>query len=56
MDFGTAPVVTRAVHDAVDAGALGDLPPAAAAAMAQACADWQLRRYGWAVPPFHWPE
>ena len=28
MDFGTAPVVTRALHDAVDAGALGYLPAA----------------------------
>jgi cystathionine beta-lyase len=50
MDFGTAPVVTRALHDAVDAGALGYLPDAAAAAVAEACAAFQERRYGWAVP------
>jgi cystathionine beta-lyase len=51
MDFGTAPAVSRAVHDAVDAGALGYLPAAAAVGMAEACADWQRRRYGWALPP-----
>ncbi|MCZ2835840.1 MalY/PatB family protein [Modestobacter sp. VKM Ac-2985] len=50
MDFGTAPVVTRALHDAVDAGALGYLPGPVADAMAQACAGWQLRRYGWQLP------
>jgi cystathionine beta-lyase len=50
MDFGTAPVVTRALHAAVDAGALGYLPTAVARAMAEACADWQRRRYGWALP------
>src|SRR3954447_8301480 len=51
MDFGTAPVVTRALHAAVDAAALGYLPDAAARDMAVACADWQRRRYGWALPP-----
>jgi cystathionine beta-lyase len=50
MDFGTAPAVTRALHDAVDAGALGYLPAAAAAGMAEACADWQRARYGWVLP------
>jgi cystathionine beta-lyase len=50
MDFGTAPAVTRALHTAVDAGALGYLPAAAERAMAEACADWQGRRYGWDVP------
>jgi cystathionine beta-lyase len=50
MDFGTAPAVTRALHAAVDAGTLGYLPDAAAAAMSEACADFQRRRYGWAVP------
>jgi bifunctional pyridoxal-dependent enzyme with beta-cystathionase and maltose regulon repressor activities len=51
MDFGTAPVVTRALHDAVDAGALGYLPDAAARDMARACADFQRRRHGWELPP-----
>jgi cysteine-S-conjugate beta-lyase len=50
MDFGTAPAVTRALHDAVDAGLFGYLPTAAARDMARACAGWQARRYGWDVP------
>lgn len=50
MDFGTAPAVTRALHDAVDAGAFGYLPAAAAADMARACADWQRERSGWELP------
>jgi cystathionine beta-lyase len=51
MDFGTAPVVRRALHEAVDAGRLGYLTTQAADEMARACARWQLRRYGWTVPP-----
>jgi cystathionine beta-lyase len=51
MDFGTAPAVTAALHEAVDRGRLGYLTTEAAADMARACADWQLSRYGWAVPP-----
>ena len=50
MDFGTAPAVTRALHEAVDAGRLGYLTPEAAGEMASACADWSSRRYGWDVP------
>jgi cystathionine beta-lyase len=50
MDFGTAPVVTRALHAAVDAGRFGYLPTDAALEMARACAGWQSRRYGWEVP------
>ena len=50
MDFGTAPAVTRALHEAVDAGLFGYLPTAAALDMARACAEWQKRRYGWDVP------
>jgi cystathionine beta-lyase len=51
MDFGTAPAVTAALHDAVERARFGYLTTEAAADMARACADWQLRRYGWAVPP-----
>ena len=50
MDFGTAPEVTQALHDAVDAGQFGYLPTATALDMARACAGWQSRRYGWDVP------
>ena len=51
MDFGTAPSVTAALHDAVDSSRLGYLTTVAAADMGRACADWQRRRYGWDVPP-----
>ncbi|WP_298990195.1 MalY/PatB family protein [uncultured Pseudokineococcus sp.] len=50
-DHGTAPAVTRALHEAVDAGALGYLTPARQRAMAEACAAWTASRYGWEVPP-----
>jgi cysteine-S-conjugate beta-lyase len=50
MDFGTAPVVRRALHDAVDGDRLGYLTTEAADGMARACAGWQQRRYGWTVP------
>jgi cystathionine beta-lyase len=51
MDFGTAPVVRRALHEAVDVGRFGYLTAQAAADMARACARWQQHRYGWVVPP-----
>jgi len=50
MDFGTAPVVTRALHEAVDAAAFGYLPAPTQLALAEACAAWQADRYGWMVP------
>lgn len=51
MDFGTAPEVTKALHDAVDAGTLGYLAPATTALMSRATADFYERRYGWRVEP-----
>jgi cysteine-S-conjugate beta-lyase len=51
MDFGTAPEVTAALHDAVDRGHLGYLTTEAATDMARACSAWQRDRYGWEVPP-----
>jgi cystathionine beta-lyase len=51
MDFGTAPVVTAALHDATDAACFGYLPDDLAREMAAACAGWQLRTYGWDVDP-----
>jgi cystathionine beta-lyase len=50
MDFGTAPAVTRSLHETVGRGQLGYLTPEAAADMARACAGWQARRYDWKVP------
>jgi cystathionine beta-lyase len=51
MDFGTAPAVTRALHEAVERGRLGYLTTEAATDLARACAGWQARRYGWELPP-----
>ena len=50
MDFGTAPAVTAALHEAVDRGRLGYLTTEHAEDMARACSAWQRRRYGWDVP------
>ncbi|HEY6748664.1 MAG TPA: aminotransferase class I/II-fold pyridoxal phosphate-dependent enzyme [Mycobacteriales bacterium] len=50
-DFGTAPAVTAALHEAVDAGAFGYLPAATSRAMSAAYAAWSADRYGWAVDP-----
>jgi cystathionine beta-lyase len=49
-DLGTAPEVTHALHDAIDRGLTGYLPPHERAGAARACADWQRRRFGWEVP------
>lgn len=51
MDFGTAPVITTALHEAVDAGAFGYLADSVADAMREATAGWHRRRYGWDVEP-----
>lgn len=51
MDFGTAPAVTQALHDAVDSGTLGYLAPATTALMSRATADFHRQRYGWAIDP-----
>lgn len=50
-DFGTAPCVTAALHEAVDAQRFGYLPDGVAQSMAEACADWQSAAYGWDVAP-----
>lgn len=49
MDFGTAPEITAALRDGVNAGAFGYLPDFLAEAMSSACADWQSSHYGWSV-------
>jgi cysteine-S-conjugate beta-lyase len=51
MDLGTAPAVTRALHEAVDRARFGYLTTHAADEMARACSAWHARRYGWEVPP-----
>lgn len=51
MDFGTAPPVLAALHAAVAGASFGYLPPGPRGELAEACAQWQQRRYGWQVPP-----
>lgn len=51
MDFGTAPAVTEALHDAVDRNLLGYLTPAAALAARTACARWLSDAHAWHVSP-----
>jgi cysteine-S-conjugate beta-lyase len=51
MDYGTAPEVSAALHEAVERAQFGYLPPGLAAAMGEACARWQADAYGWAVDP-----
>lgn len=50
MDLPLAPAITAALHEAVDRGLTGYLPPALAAGVAEATALWQLR-YGWRIDP-----
>ncbi|SFO71634.1 cystathione beta-lyase [Geodermatophilus dictyosporus] len=50
-DLGTAPAVTRALHEAVDRGLLGYLPDWLAGDMARATAGFLRERHGWDVPP-----
>lgn len=51
MDFGTAPEIVTALHDAVNRGQFGYLAPHLTARMAEACAAWQYDRYGWDLSP-----
>ncbi len=51
MDFGLAPAIERALHDAVDAGVTGYLPTALADGLRSATADWCADRFGWAIEP-----
>ncbi len=49
-DLGTAPAVSAALHDAIDRGLTGYLPPSVRREARAACAAWQRERYGWDVP------
>ena len=51
MDFGTAPPVVAAMHEAIDLGLLGYLPDSLDARLSQAWCGWALEHYGWRVPP-----
>lgn len=49
MDFGIAPVIRDALHQAIDHGPIGYLSAAPLRAMAEACAYWQKQHHGWEV-------
>lgn len=51
MDFGLAPPVAEALHDAVDRGLTGYPYPAAEEAMAVAATGFWAERFGWSVDP-----
>lgn len=51
MDFGTAPEITAALHEAIDTAHLGYLSPATAERLSCAAADWFRAEYGWPVDP-----
>jgi len=51
MDFGTAPVVTEALHAAVDAGQLGYLPSALTDTMSRTVAHWYRTACDWSLDP-----
>ncbi|MGD2103310.1 MAG: aminotransferase class I/II-fold pyridoxal phosphate-dependent enzyme [Acidimicrobiia bacterium] len=51
MDFGLAPAITAALHDAVDRGLTAYPYPAALDATARAATDFWDDRFGWGVDP-----
>jgi cysteine-S-conjugate beta-lyase len=51
MDFGAAPPILDALAGLSADANFGYLPPFLADALAAACAEFQYRRYGWAVDP-----
>jgi cystathionine beta-lyase len=51
MDFGAAPPVLDALAALADDANFGYLPPPMAAELAEACAEFQRRRFGWDVDP-----
>jgi len=56
MDFGIAPQITRALHEAVDEGAFGYLPIGLTAQLREATSAMLADRHGWQAPPADvWP-
>jgi cysteine-S-conjugate beta-lyase len=51
MDFGAAPAILDALAALSADANFGYLPPVMADQLAEACAEFQRRRYGWAVDP-----
>ena len=53
MDFGAAPPILDALARLSADANFGYLPPRLAGELAAACAEFMLRRYGWAADPAH---
>jgi cystathionine beta-lyase len=51
MDFPLAPPIAAALHDAVDRGLLGYLPPALVTGMVESYVSFSADRYSWKVEP-----
>lgn len=51
MDFGTAPPIVEAMHQAIDLGLLGYLPDSLDRRLSQAWCGWAEQHYGWVVEP-----
>jgi cystathionine beta-lyase len=51
MDFGVAPPIESALHEAIRAADFGYLPPRLVTAMSEATSDWLQRSSGWKVDP-----
>lgn len=51
MDFGTAPAVEAALHDAIERCGYGYLPEHLTGQMRRAFADFAQERYGWELAP-----
>ncbi|WP_372015891.1 MalY/PatB family protein [Pseudoxanthomonas sp. 10H] len=49
MDFGIAPPIREALHQAIERGQVGYLSAGPLRALAEACAGWQHRHHGWEV-------
>lgn len=50
-DFGVAPEVQAAIHDAVNRRAYGYIDPKVSEVTTTACADWYTDQYGYAIRP-----
>ncbi|MBT5247639.1 MAG: aminotransferase class I/II-fold pyridoxal phosphate-dependent enzyme, partial [Microbacteriaceae bacterium] len=51
MDFGIAPVIAQALHQAVDTPTLGYTPPAIKDEMSAATSEFLHSRFSWSIPP-----
>lgn len=51
MDYGLAPCIQQAIDNACDHCKLGYIPEPWKRHVAEACAGWQQRHYGWDVDP-----